>query len=390
MAEKYIERSLHSTVLHYLKSFPAVAILGPRQAGKSTLARRIVNDSSKALYLDLERPSDIQKLTEPEMYFNSYPTQLVCLDEIQRTPEIFPVLRSIIDERDRNGQFLILGPASRNLIKQNSESLAGRIIFTELYPFSIKEVVPLSEQDSINRYWIRGGFPRSFLATSDELSLVWRENFIRTFLERDIPQLGFQIPAESMRRLWQICAHQHGQLLNLSALGQTMGLSHTTIRSYLELLSQTFMLRLLRPFQVNLKKRLVKSPKIYLRDAGILHALLGISTMDDLFGHPVYGASWEGMVIENILQKASSWTAGFYRTQSGAELDLVLSRRTIRIGIECKASQAPQVNRGFWNAIDDLELDKAYIVAPVKESYPIHKKVTVVSLHEILGELDSS
>jgi predicted AAA+ superfamily ATPase len=388
MSENYVKRHLHDKIKEHLKSFPAIAILGPRQAGKSTLAKQIVQESGEAVYLDLERQSEIQKLSEPEMYFELHRDKLICLDEIQRISEIFSLLRSVIDERNRNGQFLILGSASRDLIRQTSESLAGRIIFLELNPFSIEEVVQHSDPAAVQRYWLRGGFPRSFLADSDEVSMIWRENFIRTFLERDIPQLGFQIPAETMRRLWQICAHQHGQLLNLSNIGAALGFSHTTVRSYMDLLSQTFMLRLLPPYTANIKKRQVKSPKLYLRDSGLLHALLGIPNSDALLGHPIYGASWEGMVLEHILGKHQSKRAGFYRTSAGAEMDLVIEKGAKRIGLEFKASRTPQVTRGFWNALDDLNLERAYIIAPVKESYPVHKKVTVTSVHEFLLTAD--
>jgi len=386
MAYVYINRKIEKTISKYLKSFPAVAILGPRQAGKSTLAKQIIKKIEHSIYLDLEQPSAIQKLVEPELYFNLHRNKLICLDEIQKIPELFSVMRGVIDERNRNGQFIILGSASRELIKQTSESLAGRIVFLELTPFSIDEVGLPRSDNTLHNYWFRGGFPRSFLSISDDISTVWRENFIRTFLERDIPQLGFQIPAESIRRLWQMCAHQHGQLLNTSGIGQALGVSHTTIRSYIDILTQTFMLRSLPPFIINVKKRLVKSPKIYLRDTGLLHTLLGIESMDQLFGHPIYGVSWEGMVLENILQTVPSWISGFYRTSTGAELDLVLEKSTKRIGVECKASVSPQVTRGFWNAIEDLELDKVFIIAPVKESFPIHKKVIVSPLHEFLEQ----
>jgi uncharacterized protein len=384
MMHTYINRKIEKTVVDYLKSFPAVAILGPRQAGKSTLAKHIIKNMIHSVYLDLERPSDAQKLIEPEMYFDLHKNHVICLDEIQKTPDIFSILRSVIDEQDRNGQFLIIGSASRDLIKQTSESLAGRIAFLELNPFSIDEIVPLQRENTLQNYWIRGGFPRSYLSKSDGISTTWLDNLIRTFLERDIPQLGFRIPAESIRRLWQICAHQHGQLLNLSVIGQALGTSHTTIRSYIDVLTQTFMLRTLPPIILNVKKRLVKSPKIYLRDTGILHTLLGIKNMDDLLGHPVYGFSWEGMVLENILQKFPTWRAGFYRTSAGAELDLVLEKGTKRIGIECKASVSPQVTRGFWNAINDLALSQVYVIAPVRESYPLNKNVFVISLPELL------
>ncbi len=386
MTFSYIKRTLHDTVKNYLKNFPAVAILGPRQSGKSTLARQIVKELGNAIYLDLEKASDLQKLSEPEMFFNLHREELICLDEIQRTPELFSHLRSIIDERGTNGQFLILGSASQKLIRQTSESLAGRIVFLELLPFSFQEIPPKKNETTLFCYWIRGGFPRSYLAKNDEISFVWRENFIRTFLERDISQLGFRIPAETLRRLWQICAHQHGQLLNLSNLGQAMGLSHTTIRVYIELLSQTFMLRILSPISGNIKKRLVKSPKIYLRDSGLLPALLGIRNMDELLGHPIYGASWEGLMLENVLQNFSSWKAGFYRTAAGAELDLVLERAGKKIGVEFKASPSPKISRGFWNALEDLQIEQAFIIAPVKESFPIHKNVWVMALEDFLGK----
>ena len=387
--KQYIRRTLQKVAEEYLQAFPAVAILGPRQVGKSTLAKQIIAVMEHAVYLDLERPSDLEKLRDPEMYFELHRDAMVCLDEIRRKPELFTVLRSIIDARERNGQFLILGSASPDLIRQTSESLAGRIAFLELAPFSIDEIHADRDQETLFRYWNRGGFPRSYLAPSDALSLAWRENFIRTFLERDIAQLGFPAAANTVQRLWQMCAHQHGQLLNAAAIGKALGITHTTVRKYLDLLAQTFMLRVLPPFMANVKKRLVKSPKLYLRDSGILHALLRIHDMDALFGHPVFGASWEGMALENGLQKFSQWQAGFYRTAAGTEMDLVLERGTQRIGIEFKASRAPKVLRGFWNALDDLNLTHAYIVAPVQESYPIHEKVHVMALGDFLREVSN-
>lgn len=382
MQAKYILRRLHSVALQYLADFPAVAILGPRQAGKSTLAQKVVRASESSIYVDLEKPSDVRKLTDPEIFFEFHKDKLICLDEIQRTPDLFAVLRSVIDGNPRNGQFLILGSASRELIKQSSESLAGRIAYLELLPFDLKEVMAGAEDSHLvlSKSWLRGGFPRSFLVARDSQSFVWRENFIRTFLERDIPQLGFQIPAESIRRLWLMCAHSHGQLLNSSRFGESLGVSHPTVRNYIDLLKQTFMLRVLPPYETNLKKRLIKSPKIYVRDSGILHALLEIETFDSLIGHPIYGASWEGFALENTLALLPDWHAAFYRTAAGAELDLVLTKGQRRIGVEFKASSAPKFAKGFWTAVEDLQLDEVWVIAPVKDTYPVKKNVQVAGL----------
>ncbi|MEA3222815.1 MAG: ATP-binding protein [Thermodesulfobacteriota bacterium] len=392
MQGKYLKRTLYREVLDCLQNFPAVAILGPRQCGKSTLAHAIISEIEQGVYLDLEKPSDLNKLGEPELFFDMHKEKLICLDEIQRLPEIFKILRSIIDEKERNGQFLILGSASRDLIRQSSETLAGRIAYLELTPFLFSEINTENTGGVgwFNKYWFRGGFPRSYLARSDKSSLRWRENFIRTFLERDIPQLGFHIAAETLRRLWMMCAHNHGQLLNASRLGESMGVSHTTLRSYIDLLSQTFMVRVLPPYEANVKKRLVKSPKIYIRDTGILHALLGIGSIDDLMGHPVFGSSWEGFVIENIIGALPGWHAGFYRTSAGAELDLVLERGTKRIGIKCKASPSPRTTKGFWNSLDDLGISQAWIIAPVKEASPIKENVIVAPLNIFLEKVDNN
>lgn len=384
MQTSYISRELEFEVIRCLDAFPAVAVLGPRRSGKSTLARAITSKRKDSISLDLERPSDLNKLTDPELFLDLHREKLVCLDEIQRRPDLFAVLRSVIDERARTGQFLILGSASRDLIQQSSESLAGRIAYLELTPFLLSEIASHSKAPS---YWLHGGFPESFLARSHMDSVRWRQNFIRTFLERDIPQLGIRIPARTLERLWRMCAHHHGQLLNQSALGAALGLSHTTIRSYLGLLAETFMVRLLPPLLPNLKKRLVKSPRIYLRDSGILHTLLDIENEDDLLGHPVRGPSWEGMVIDNILGQFPDWRGHFYRAAAGAELDLVLEKGRTRIAIECKLSAAPKVGKGFWNALADLSINEAWIIAPVKENYPIGKGVTVARPDQFINSL---
>ena len=361
---------------------PAVAILGPRQCGKSTLAKHLIAGMENALYLDLERSSDLNKLRDIEAFFSLNRDKLVCLDEIQRIPELFPELRSIIDQEGRNGQMLMLGSASRELVQQSSESLAGRISYLELTPFQLEEV----KKDELPTLWLQGGFPRSFLADT-QASYEWRKDFIRTFLERDIPQLGFNIPARSMERLWRMCAHNHGQLLNASNIGSSLGVSHHTVRSYIDILTETFILRILHPYERNIKKRLIKSPKIYIRDTGILHALLDIQDHNTLLGHPVYGPSWEGFGIEAVIPKTPDWRHSFYRTASGVEIDLIMEKGDRTVAVEFKASTAPKPTRGFWQALDDLQISKTYIVAPVSDSYPIEKGVNVVSLNDFLQRI---
>ncbi|MBM4352041.1 MAG: ATP-binding protein [Deltaproteobacteria bacterium] len=375
--QTYIKRILTTTIKQKLENMPGVVILGPRQCGKSTLAKAIISEIGGAVHLDLERPSEVSKLRDPEAFFSLNNDKLICLDEIQRVPDLFPVLRSVMDENRKNGQFIILGSASPDLIKQSSETLAGRISYFELTPFLLKEVSEDHHLKTLRKLWLRGGFPRSYLASDEKESIEWRLDFIRTFLERDIPQLGFRTPAKTIERFWRICAHLHGQLLNSSKLGESMGVSHHTVRSYIDMLEQSFVLRVLRPYESNLKKRLIKSPKIYIRDSGILHALLGIETHNDLLGHPVYGASWEGMVIENILSLLPNWKASFYRTSSGSEIDLILEKGNKHVAIECKGSTAPNLSRGFWNTVSELELKEVWVVAPVKEAYPIEKGVMV-------------
>ena len=382
-----LERFLFPQVKHRLENNPAVTILGPRQSGKSTLAKVLISEHGNALYLDLESPTDLNKLRDPESFFDFNRGKLVCLDEIQRRPDLFPVLRGVIDRSGENGQLLILGSASRDLLRQSSETLAGRISYLELSPFFQREVNETGEIELLRSHWLRGGFPRSFLAKEDSHSLQWRRDFIRTFLERDVPQLGFRIPAEAIHRLWLMCAHSHGQLLNSSKFGESLGLSHNTVRSYIDLLAQTFLIRILPPFHTNLKKRLIKAPKVFIRDSGLLHGLLEIVDLNDLFGHPVFGNSWEGFVIENILSELSDWKGSFYRTAAGAEIDLVLEKGLKRIAVECKASVAPKVGKGFWNSLKDLEIEEAWIIAPVEEAYPISKNVTVSPLKSFIESM---
>jgi len=385
--QTYIERTITTKIKDKLGNIPGVVILGPRQCGKSTLAKAMISEIGGAVYLDLERPSDVSKLRDPEAFFSLNSDKLICLDEIQRAPELFPVLRSVMDENKQNGQFIILGSASPALIQQSSETLAGRISYFELTPFLLKEVSDDHHLKTLRRLWLRGGFPRSYLASNEKESFEWRLDFIRTFLERDIPQLGFRTPAKTLERFWRICSHLHGQLLNSSKLGESMGVSHHTVRSYVDMLEQSFVLRVLQPYESNLKKRLIKSPKIYIRDSGILHALLGIENHNDLLGHPVYGASWEGLVIENILPLLPNWKASFYRTSSGSEIDLILEKGNKRVAIECKGATSPNLSRGFWNAVSEVKFQEVWVIAPIKEAYPIENGVMVAPPHRLVEHL---
>jgi predicted AAA+ superfamily ATPase len=381
-----IDRHLTETVKTRLQNNPAVAILGPRQCGKTTLAGQIVKNMEQSVYLDLENPGDLAKLDDPLAFFSLHHDDLVCLDEIQRVPEIFSILRSVIDNRARNGQFLILGSAGPDLIRQSSESLAGRIAYLELTPFLLSEL-EAAQKDDVRRLWLRGGFPRSYLAEDVDISFQWRQDFIRTFLERDIGMLGFRMPPARIGRFWKMCAHIHGSLLNASKLADSLGVSSHTVRSYMDLLEQTFMLRVLLPDAPNLKKRLVKSPKIYIRDSGILHALLDIRTHDDLLSHPIIGTSFEGFAMESILAYAKNFEPTFYRTSAGAEIDLILRRGLRTLAFELKSSTVPRVSKGFWNALEDISPDEAYVVAPVEDSYPMKGDVMVSPLQEIIDKL---
>lgn len=379
-----LNRNLLALLMQRLQQQPAVALLGPRQVGKTTLAREVAASLPDARFLDLELESDRRQLARPDLFFGRHRDQLVVLDEVQSMPDLFVGLRPEIDADRRAGRFLLLGSASGSLLRQSAESLAGRIAYLELPPFLLDEIAAAAGDDAAlqaNKLWLRGGFPRSYLAAGDAASIAWRIDFIETFLARDLPQLGITIPAETLRRFWRMCAHLHGQLFNASQLGAALGgVAHTTVGRYLDLLVDALMLRRLPPYFVNVGKRLVKSPKVYLRDSGILHALLGIQTLDDLHGHPVSGLSWEGFILEQILAAIPPLaTAGFYRTAAGAELDLVVEHADQRTGFEIKLSTAPTLTRGFWNACEDLGVARAYVVAPVLEPYPLAENVEVIS-----------
>jgi uncharacterized protein len=305
------------------------------------------------------------------------------LDEIQRKPNLFEILRAVVDKTEQ--KFLILGSASRDLIRQSSETLAGRIAYLNITPFTVNEIPEIE----LKTHWLRGGYARSLLAKNDVISFDWRLNYIRTFLERDIPQLGFNIPATTLQRLWQMLAHNQGQTLNSAKLGGSLDRSANTVRHYIDILEQTFLLRTLSPYSVNVKKRLVKSPKVYLRDSGLLHALLDIESMNDLMGHPVYGASFEGYIIENILANLPRWKAYFYRTTGGAEIDLVLSKGSQIIAIEIKASTAPKASKGFWSSCNDIKATRKYIVGAVDDAYPIKNDTWVCNVNELIASVKS-
>lgn len=385
-----INRNAQAEIVRLLDEFSAVGILGPRQVGKTTLAEEIAKSVSPSpIYLDLEDPTDHAKLDDPSDFFELQKDKLIILDEVQRAPELFAILRGVIDRRRRagnkTGQFLILGSASLDLLRQSSETLAGRIAYKELSGILATEVKP-EEQD---RLWLRGGFPDSFLAKTDEASLRWRRNFISTYLERDVPQFGPRIPAVTLRRLWTMLAHNQGEQLNMARLGAGLDVSAPTVKSYVELLEDLLLVRTLRPWSGNVGKRLVKSPKVYIRDSGLTHALLNITSKDDLLGNPIIGSSWEGFVVENILSILPLGDAAwFYRTAAGAEIDLVIERSIKKkIAIEIKRSLSPSVSKGFYLGCEDVEATHRYLVYPGKERFRIGESVTAIPLADLMREL---
>jgi len=359
-----------------LNRAPVVALLGPRQCGKTTLARQIAKNHNTAFF-DLESPQDCQRLQNPELSLGNL-KGLVVMDEIQTQPALFPVLRVLADRRPNPARFLILGSASPHIVKGVSETLAGRVEFVDMTGFSLAEIGGRSGQD----LWVRGGFPRSFLAATDEDSLAWREGFIRTFLERDLPQLGITIPAVTMRRFWTMLAHYHGQTWNASELARSMGLSDKTVRSYLDILTETYMLRQVQPWHENIGKRQIKTPKVYFRDTGLLHSLLALRDFNSLSGHPRLGASWEGFAVEQLLEILHPPSAYFWGTYGGGELDLFFMHAGRRYGVEVKYSEAPEVTRSMRSALEALRLDHLWIVHPGRHVYPADAKITVCPLEK--------
>jgi len=386
-----IPRRLLPALTAALTEAPAVALLGPRQVGKTTLALEVA-ESRPAIYLDLESEADRAKLAEPELYLSQHADKLVILDEVQRTPQLFQSLRGLIDAGRRRGQgqgkgrFLVLGSASIDLLKQSGETLAGRIRYLELAPLDAGEL----GRDSLDALWLRGGFPESLLAASDAASLRWRGDFIRTYLERDIPQLGPRIPAETLRRFWTMLSHLQGALLNAAALARALAVDGKTVASYLDLLVDLLLVRRLAPWRGNVKKRLVKSPKVYVRDSGLVHALLGIGDREALLAHPVAGGSWEGLVIESLIGAAPRGTEAYYfRTAAGAEIDLLLKRPGERKpwAIEIKRGLAPKLERGFHLACDTIKPLRRRVVYGGVERFPLAENVEAVALPSLCEEL---
>ena len=386
-----IPRIIHAKVEAALARQAAVALIGPRQVGKTTLAQEIAA-TRPSIYLDLEATADKDKLADPVLFLGKQTDKLVVLDEIHRVPALFEALRGIIDAGrragHRTGRFLILGSASMDLLRQSGETLAGRIAYVELPPLTASEV----EADDLTRLWLRGGFPDSFLAPTDSDSLDLRDSFIRTYLERDVPMFGPRIPAETLRRLWTMLAHNQGALLNASRLASGLSVSAPTVTNYIDLLVDLLLVRRLTPFHANVGKRLVKSPKTYVRDSGLTHALLNIATYENLLGHPVSGPSWEGFAIENLITAAPSRTmASFYRTVAGAEIDLLLEMGGQHgiWAIEIKRSLSAKPERGFYQAIEDIQPGRAFVVHAGNDRYPLAENIEAISLRELLEELQA-
>jgi predicted AAA+ superfamily ATPase len=365
-----------------LAANPICALLGPRQCGKTTLARQVAARHKPAHHFDLETASGRARLADPELGLTPL-TGLVVIDEIQRQPQLFEALRPLADRPSTRTRFLVLGSASPDLIRSVSESLAGRVGFVDLGGFDLTEIGARSWR----RLWLRGGFPRSYLAAGDGQSLAWRRNFIRTFLERDVPQLGIRIPSEALRRFWLMLAHYHGQIWNGAELARSLGVSDHTARGYLDVLAATYVLRQLPPWFANIGKRQYKAPKVYIRDSGLLHALLAVEDLSQLEAHPKLGASWEGFALEQVLSVVGSGEAFYWGTHAGAELDLLLFRRGRRYGVEFKYGAAPTMTRSLHIAMADLELDRAWIVHPGSHAYPVHERVDVLPLADVPARL---
>ncbi|MBI3590921.1 MAG: ATP-binding protein [Candidatus Melainabacteria bacterium] len=380
---KIIEREDELTNLkNKLSVTPIVAILGPRQCGKTTLAHQFADKQHKeeVHFFDLENPADLAKLENPTLTLEEL-TGFVIIDEIQRKSELFPVLRYLVDKQKKKTKYIILGSASRELVNKSSESLAGRISFLELGGFSLEEVGAKLHK----LLWLRGGFPESFFLRTEEMSYEWRQNFITTFLERDIPNLGIQIPPQMLRRFWLMLSHYHGQIFNASEIGRSLNISDTTAKRYLDTLSGTFVIRQLQPWYYNTSKRLVKRPKIYFRDSGIFHTLLSIKNSKDLAANPKLGASWEGFALEQAIKALNlrQEESFFWAVHTGGEIDLIFQKKGKLFGIEFKYNEAPKMTPSMKSALDELSLEKIYVIYPGKENYELHKKITVLSIENI-------
>ncbi len=378
-----IDRPDRLQAIHQVfENLPVVALLGPRQCGKTTLARTFASERSGTEYFDLEHTVDRSRLDNPMLALQDL-DGVVIIDEIQRRPELFEVLRVLVDRPDNSTQFLVLGSAAPRLVKGAAETLAGRIGFVDLSGFNLGEV----GSDQKTRLWSRGGFPRSFLARGDTASLAWRNDFIRTFLERDIPQLGITVPAETLRRFWTMLAHYHGGVWNAAEFARSLGTAEATARRYLDLLSGAYMIRQLQPWHANIKKRQVKSPKIYVRDSGLVHALLTVENHKQLLAHPKLGASWEGFIVEQIIAATSSRDIYFWRTQAGAELDLLLFTGGRAVGYEIKYADAPRTTKSMRIALADLDLHHLFVVYPGQKTYPLDDRITCLSAMDFAEKL---
>ena len=379
----FINRIVETQLLESLSNSYVTALLGPRQCGKTTLAKRIAKRFSNSIFLDLERTSDLAKLEDAEWFLSSQKGKLICIDEIQRKPELFPLLRSLTDGWNYNGAFLLLGSASRDLLRQSSETLAGRISYHALTPFLWSEVEAIT---SVEKYQAQGGFPRSLLTTNPRTSFRWREDFIATFLERDLLQwTGFS--PQTMRKLWQMLAHTNGQTANLSLFAKSLGVSDPTVKNYIDLLQETFMVMQLPPYISNFGKRFVRAPKIYLADSGITAALLGLRDFSQIAGHPVSGSLWEQMVLANLKGEFEEAEFFFYRTSGGAEMDIVMRLYDKVIAIECKSTLSPSLSRGNHNAIEDINPVMTFVAAPVPKGWSLKPKIDVVSLAELVKRI---
>ena len=387
----YFPRFIEETLTESLENFPVTAITGPRQCGKSTLVKQLISKNIKRknqrkndyIYLDLERPSDLRKLDNAEWFLSSQKDNLICIDEVQRKPDLFPLIRSLVDDWDRSGCFLILGSASRDLLKQSSESLAGRVSYKRLTPFLWDEV---KERISMEHYFSAGGFPRSILASNEKVSFQWRLDFISTFLERDLLQWKEFTPL-AMRRLWQMLAHVNGQTVNYSTLASSLGISSVSVKNHIDLLANTFMLEIIPPWHSNLGKRLVKAPKVYIVDSGITAALLGLRSFNEISGHPVFGSMWEQIVLANLRGWFPFAEICHYRTSNGAEADFVIMLDNKIFVIECKASFDPSLSKGNYIAFEDIAPEHTFVVTPSKESWSLKPGIDVVSLEELQRRL---
>lgn len=385
-----IKRFIEPDLIELLDEFPAIAIVGPRQVGKTTLIKTLEKRLSKqVIYLDLENPRDENKLADPVLFFENNQDKCIVLDEIQRRKDLFPILRSMIDQHRVPARFIVLGSASPELIRDSSESLAGRIFYKELTPFHLTE---LGDTFDYKTSFIRGGFPNSILASSDKMSWFWRESFIQTYVERDLPLLGLPLEPIEARRLLRMIAHLQGQLLNYNTLSKSMGVSSPTIKRYVQFLEHAFLVELLEPFSGNSIKRIIKSPKVYVRDTGILNYLLGIKNYNDLLAHPNAGGIWEGFILQQIQSVLPLNTdICFYRTNHGAEIDVVLtSSNQKRIGVEIKLSSSPKLSKGNYEAMNDLQLDFLYVIIPTEDSYLLKENIQVLGIKEFLKKLTNS